>query len=77
MAPRPKSLSERKPNVVFWRYLAALYDEAEDWEADILEDLVIRAGFQWRCWDWDTDEGCRWVNPSNAKACENCGRARG
>lgn len=52
--------------------IARLYEVATDHEAAILDDLEERAGLIWTC----PDLGCRWRNPEDLDACEECGTAK-
>lgn len=47
----------------------AMYRVAEDWEADVLDQLRRRAGITWE------HTGC-WTNYADVNECERCGRSR-
>jgi hypothetical protein len=46
---------------------------SKDWEADLLEDLCVRAGFYWKC---ERPAGCGWVNCAEDTTCCGCGAAK-
>lgn len=50
----------------------AMLDTADDWEADILDALLVRSGYWWRCEDEDAGEFCGFVRMGDA--CDLCGR---
>lgn len=43
-----------------------MYDVAEDWEASIVEELLIKIEYLWRC-------SCGWSNHSSDLECDGCG----
>lgn len=45
--------------------LAALYAVADDGQAAVLDELVVRAGLRWRC-------PCGFRNPAEDAECEGC-----
>jgi len=51
--------------------LAAMYQVAEDWEADVLDQLRRRAGVTWEC---DCPGG--WTNLATETNCAKCGKPR-
>lgn len=52
--------------------LARLFNAADDNEADVIEQVAIKAGLLWRC----PDEGCRYNNDEQDKVCGSCGKKR-
>jgi hypothetical protein len=57
---------------------AKFMDVAEDWEADILENIAVRTGLWWRC-ETKTDsrpDGCGWINGAVDTQCGGCGAKR-
>ena len=49
--------------------LDQMYGVAYDWEVDVLDDLLRRAGLRWE------HSGC-WTNRADDAACGRCGRPR-
>lgn len=57
--------------------LTALYDAAEDGEADALDAVLKRAGLLWDCYGTDPDAmWAHWTNPAENAVCDNCGLPR-
>lgn len=59
------------------KMLVDLFDVAEDYEADVLSDLLLRAGFTWKCEAVPDPENpdawaCGYRNPADAERCEDC-----
>ena len=53
-----------------------LYQVAEDWEADVLDQLRRRAGLTWECTGDKPDGFSHWTNLSTDDVCGLCGRRR-
>jgi len=50
--------------------LTRLYAAARKREAELLDDLALRAGLLWICGDSD----CEWLNREEATRCTACGK---
>lgn len=47
-----------------------------DGDRDVLDGLLIRAGYRWRCGVDTTIVTCGWMNTAGDNACGGCGTAR-
>ena len=54
--------------------VAEMYRVADDYEAQTLDELRIRAGITWECYGEDGDS-C-WTNHRDDPKCDRCGRPR-
>ena len=50
--------------------LGALWEAADDYEADMITDVARRAGLCWKC----PDEACNWNNRADEARCGSCGK---
>lgn len=64
--------------VIGKRLIDDLYDAAgSGYAADALADLLIAAGYRWRCKvPYYLLGRCGWLNVGTATACDNCGAPR-
>ena len=56
--------------------LNRLQGVADDHEADLVEQLAIKAGYWWKCWPDGDAANCGYVNSTVDEKCGGCGAKR-